>query len=314
MPAAGELRCVDAAIESVLEDIDSAFLLKEEHRTRSLHGFVPVTPEAEAPRCAKAASRCFSLRCGISDKDIIAEQGERCTARIQEGCLGLFVFTLTVVDCGFPDLSRALLPDNNRVSPGWKCQGRAKGTTRRMQPHLDEPQDAARLDIGPAALHQSLAPSSALFAYSAGHDLRNERELKQGTVSGMVVPQLITVKRFDMTWRQTGRERLELIGRQKYEGVEGAGGIVYELSEVDHHRGSQAKANNRTLLSLRRGRHMRKAQNQLEADLPPLLVCFPVAGTAKTLGLCDPPPAFTTLAAERPALSNPTLRPEVSLT
>ncbi|CAB1459040.1 unnamed protein product [Pleuronectes platessa] len=29
---------------------------------RSLHGFVPVTPEAEAPRCAKAASRCFSLR------------------------------------------------------------------------------------------------------------------------------------------------------------------------------------------------------------------------------------------------------------
>ncbi|CAB1428794.1 unnamed protein product [Pleuronectes platessa] len=29
----------------------------------SLHGFVPVTPEAEAPRCAKAASRCFSLRC-----------------------------------------------------------------------------------------------------------------------------------------------------------------------------------------------------------------------------------------------------------
>ncbi|CAB1440125.1 unnamed protein product [Pleuronectes platessa] len=30
---------------------------------RSLHGFVPVTPEAEAPRCAKAASRCFSLRC-----------------------------------------------------------------------------------------------------------------------------------------------------------------------------------------------------------------------------------------------------------
>ncbi|CAB1456771.1 unnamed protein product [Pleuronectes platessa] len=49
MPAAGELRCVDAAIESVLEDIDSAFILKEEHRTRSLHGFVPVTPEAEAP-------------------------------------------------------------------------------------------------------------------------------------------------------------------------------------------------------------------------------------------------------------------------
>ncbi|CAB1429998.1 unnamed protein product [Pleuronectes platessa] len=79
MPAAGELRCVDAAIESVLEDIDSPFILKEEHRTwrrrqstalipiapalGSLHGFVPVTPEAEAPRCAKAASRCFSLRC-----------------------------------------------------------------------------------------------------------------------------------------------------------------------------------------------------------------------------------------------------------
>ena len=32
MAAAGELRCVDAAIESVLEDIDSAFILKEEQR------------------------------------------------------------------------------------------------------------------------------------------------------------------------------------------------------------------------------------------------------------------------------------------
>ncbi|CAB1415775.1 unnamed protein product [Pleuronectes platessa] len=32
MPAAGELRCVDAAIESVLGDIDSAFILKEEQR------------------------------------------------------------------------------------------------------------------------------------------------------------------------------------------------------------------------------------------------------------------------------------------
>ncbi|CAB1420481.1 unnamed protein product [Pleuronectes platessa] len=31
----------------------------------SLHGFVPVTPEAEAPRCAKAASRCFSLRLAV---------------------------------------------------------------------------------------------------------------------------------------------------------------------------------------------------------------------------------------------------------
>ncbi|CAB1420037.1 unnamed protein product [Pleuronectes platessa] len=55
MPAAGELRCVDAAIESVLEDIDSAFILKEEHRTRSLHGFVPVTPEAEATLNRRAA-------------------------------------------------------------------------------------------------------------------------------------------------------------------------------------------------------------------------------------------------------------------
>ncbi|CAB1452725.1 unnamed protein product [Pleuronectes platessa] len=35
----------------------------DEDSCRSLHGFVPVTPEAEAPRCAKAASRCFSLRC-----------------------------------------------------------------------------------------------------------------------------------------------------------------------------------------------------------------------------------------------------------
>ncbi|CAB1435942.1 unnamed protein product [Pleuronectes platessa] len=80
MPAAGELRCVDAAIESVLEDIDSAFILKEEHRTwrrRQSTALIPIAPalgyrctavcqsppEAEAPRCAKAASRCFSLRC-----------------------------------------------------------------------------------------------------------------------------------------------------------------------------------------------------------------------------------------------------------
>ena len=32
MAAAGELRCVDSAIKSVLEDIDSAFILKEEQR------------------------------------------------------------------------------------------------------------------------------------------------------------------------------------------------------------------------------------------------------------------------------------------
>lgn len=29
-------------------------------------------------------------------------------------------------------------------------------------------------------------PSFALFAYSAGRDLRNKRELKQSTISGMV--------------------------------------------------------------------------------------------------------------------------------
>ena len=32
MPAAGDLRCVDSAIESVLEYIDSALILKEEQR------------------------------------------------------------------------------------------------------------------------------------------------------------------------------------------------------------------------------------------------------------------------------------------
>ena len=32
MAAAGERRCVDSAIQSVLEDIDSAFILKEEQR------------------------------------------------------------------------------------------------------------------------------------------------------------------------------------------------------------------------------------------------------------------------------------------
>ena len=35
MAAAGELRCVDSAIESVLEDIDSAFILKEEQRIKT---------------------------------------------------------------------------------------------------------------------------------------------------------------------------------------------------------------------------------------------------------------------------------------
>ncbi|CAB1458495.1 unnamed protein product [Pleuronectes platessa] len=47
MPAAGELRCVDAAIESVLEDIDSAFILKEEHRTwrlRQSTALIPIAP------------------------------------------------------------------------------------------------------------------------------------------------------------------------------------------------------------------------------------------------------------------------------
>ena len=32
MATAGELRCVDSAIKSVLEDIDSALILKEEQR------------------------------------------------------------------------------------------------------------------------------------------------------------------------------------------------------------------------------------------------------------------------------------------
>ena len=32
MATAGELRCYNAAIESVLEDIDCAFILKEEQR------------------------------------------------------------------------------------------------------------------------------------------------------------------------------------------------------------------------------------------------------------------------------------------
>ena len=32
MATAGELRCYDPAIESVLEDFDSAFILKEEQR------------------------------------------------------------------------------------------------------------------------------------------------------------------------------------------------------------------------------------------------------------------------------------------
>ena len=45
MATAGELRCYDSAIESVLEDIDSAFILKEEQRnaiTSFLRGLVKV--------------------------------------------------------------------------------------------------------------------------------------------------------------------------------------------------------------------------------------------------------------------------------
>ncbi|CAB1418359.1 unnamed protein product [Pleuronectes platessa] len=62
MPAAGELRCVDAAIESVLEDIDSAFILKEEHRTwrrRQSTALIPIawlfTTDAEATLNRRAA-------------------------------------------------------------------------------------------------------------------------------------------------------------------------------------------------------------------------------------------------------------------
>ena len=39
MATAGELRCYDSAIESVLEDIDSAFILKEEQRN-AINAFV----------------------------------------------------------------------------------------------------------------------------------------------------------------------------------------------------------------------------------------------------------------------------------
>lgn len=45
-----------------------------------------------------------------------------------------------------------------------------------------------------------------------------------------------------MTWRYEGSKRLVHMGRQKYEGMNGAGGIVYEQGEVDHHRESQQKA------------------------------------------------------------------------
>ena len=36
-PAAGELRCYDSAIKSVLEDIDSVFILKKEQRNARWH-------------------------------------------------------------------------------------------------------------------------------------------------------------------------------------------------------------------------------------------------------------------------------------
>ena len=113
---------------------------------------------------------------GISDRDIIAEQGERCTAWIQGGCWGCsfspwhwwtVVFQTRAGPCYHKTMGEMLgcrlgvqVPVSplgawfsvtglissrtsdllGRVSPGWKCQGRAKGTTRRMQPHLDEPQ------------------------------------------------------------------------------------------------------------------------------------------------------------------------------
>ena len=48
MATAGELRCYDSAIESVLKDIDSALILKEEQRNRpfgpGLIGLHPICP------------------------------------------------------------------------------------------------------------------------------------------------------------------------------------------------------------------------------------------------------------------------------
>ncbi|CAB1460006.1 unnamed protein product [Pleuronectes platessa] len=61
--------------------------LQDTLRSRSLHGFVPVTPEAEAPRCAKAASRCFSLRCSsVSEAGVVACCFSPCGQVFVTGC------------------------------------------------------------------------------------------------------------------------------------------------------------------------------------------------------------------------------------
>lgn len=113
-------------------------------------------------------------RLDISDRDIIAEQGERCAALIQRG-RGVFSLTLRAVNCGFPDSRRALLPYNvrrdaglqatsssprgsagawssvsglisrvasalfSKTSRSWKCQRRAEGRAHPTRPHLSEP-------------------------------------------------------------------------------------------------------------------------------------------------------------------------------
>lgn len=54
--------------------------------------------------CLRACVR-LGTRLGISDRDIIAEQGERYTALIHRG-RAVFSLTLREVSCSFPDFRR----------------------------------------------------------------------------------------------------------------------------------------------------------------------------------------------------------------
>lgn len=54
---------------------------------------------------------CACTRLGISDRDIIAVRGERYMPLIHKG-RGVFSLTLRMLNCGFPDSRRVLLPDD----------------------------------------------------------------------------------------------------------------------------------------------------------------------------------------------------------
>ncbi|CAB1415896.1 unnamed protein product [Pleuronectes platessa] len=105
---------------------------EEEGSHRSLHGFVPVTPEAEALRCAKAASRCFSLRCDRHKVLTWEWMGASCYLRLGAAlkrptrpCWGL-TFK--------PDQPLTAPLPSHTVSQGQGCNSTSKGMQGEMQP------------------------------------------------------------------------------------------------------------------------------------------------------------------------------------